>query len=96
MQNITTISNTSQKMQQSLSKQLNKNSTLCINKEFFYLITLITKQKNQKENKITKEEYIEATKIITNLDSIYDMNKYEKNLYQKSINTIENYLLYTK
>ena len=96
MQNITTISNTSQKMQQSLSKQLNKSSTLCINKEFFYLITLITKQKIQKENKITKEEYIEATKIITNLDSIYDMNQYEKNLYQKSINTIENYLLYTK
>lgn len=93
-----------QKLQPSFLVQLNRNSTLCVNKEFFYLINLINEYKIKKErekeieNKITEKEYIEANQIIINLESIdfKEMSKYEKELYKQSLNTIKKYLSYTK
>ena len=65
-----------------------KSSALCANKELFYF---------KNSDIITESEYKEALRKIENLDTIYfEMSQYEKNIYNKNIKIIKNYLSQTK
>ena len=69
-----------------------KFQTLCFNKEFFY-----TSNKKIPDTIITEDEYKNAEQLRINLETVYsDLTPAEKQLYNKSLQIIENYFLQSK